>query len=60
MLLNDIALDSALSNNFKLSFDARYKYCYFDKNNDDIEDLIHILLFKTWNMSKTGTGKCEI
>lgn len=56
MLLND----SALSNNFKLSFVARYKYCSFDKNNDDIKDFIHILLFKTWNVSKTGTGKCEI
>lgn len=47
ILLSDIALDSALSINFKLSFDARYKCCSFDKNNDDIKDLIHILLFKT-------------
>lgn len=61
MLLNDIALDSALSNNFKLSFDAGYKCCFFFyKNNDDMKDLIHILLFKTWNVSKTGTGKCGI
>lgn len=60
MLLNGIALDSALSNNFKLSFDARYKSCSFHINDDDIKDLIHILLFKTWNVSKTGTGKCEI
>lgn len=60
MLLNDIVLDSVLLNNFKLSFDVRYKYCYFDKNNDDIEDFIYILLFKIWNMLKIGIGKCEI
>lgn len=60
ILLSDIVLDSVLLINFKLSFDVRYKCCFFDKNNDDIKDFIYILLFKIWNVLKIDIGKCGI